>query len=240
MSESHYPSNVPPTTKTLSDDDRLEFQRRYRLAIRKQKEDAAVTGAIVREAKNAGMHVTSLKASASYYYRDPEEIKEEFRELAHDLALHGVDVGIETTVSISEEAWHRERLWGAEDDGIRAGKAGEPLSANPCEEDTDLHIQWQRGHSLGVAIRLRNTPPTVKMADATPRRKLKKAATNGAAEHHANGADAEVAAEAAAVADAIDDAAEAPPPRRRGRPPGSPNKQPRAKKAKEAKEQAAA
>lgn len=222
MSESHYPSNGPPA---LSDDRRAEHRRRYRLARRKQAEAAGETSAVVKEAKNDGMDVWALKAADAAQDRDPEVIKAELVEFAHNLALHNIDVGLPTpTISLSDEAWQRQQLHGAEMEGYKYGQTGAPASSNPCPVDTDLHAAWLRGHINGTAYSRRIAGPTVKTADATPRRKLKSA--NGTAER-GNGSEAsrevDDAIAAAVAADAAEDV-DAPLTKRRGRPPGSKNR----------------
>ncbi len=158
----------------------VAFIKEYTLARRKHEEAGGVVKQILKRAKSFGVNPSALTHGYKDAKREPDEIAAEIRDRIHYLSLRNLEIEVEAIFGFAAEPLPQkieddQQNFEANDNGYKAGMAGESADANPWPPGTMRHVSWSEGHIDGEAGRIMVLGEEGATADATRRKRKKEA-----------------------------------------------------------------
>jgi ribosome modulation factor/uncharacterized protein (UPF0335 family) len=162
-----------------SNDVAADYKRQVITQRRRVSEENGILRNIYKRAKADGLNLKALKASCDAAKLDPTEVVRDLRDTVHYISL---STPIESSglfdgwsVRMSPETREQEAVFGAEDAGYRAGRAGTAQGDCPFASGTTQAGAWVKQWKLGAASRAKELGPAAKQVVAERARPKRKA-----------------------------------------------------------------
>lgn len=151
-------ATIAPASNVMSAEEFLACYRKIKDTKRLKDEASSAHKAAREDFKSKGGDLNALKIVDHLQSLDDADAELRMRETLRYAAWLDLEIGtqaelfdgepqIDLTASVS--AQHRE--WQAEQDGYKAGKAGEPIDNNKFPGGSPLHVRWRAGWNDGQA-----------------------------------------------------------------------------------------
>lgn len=147
-----------PASNAVSPEEFLALYRRIKDTKRAKDEAASAHKASREDFKSKGGDLNALKIVDHLQGLDDAEAELRMRETLRYAAWLGLEIGTQVDLfggtpqvdlTANVQAQHRE--WQVEQDGYKAGKAGEPIDNCPHPGGSPFHAHWRSGWHDGQA-----------------------------------------------------------------------------------------
>lgn len=167
-----------PQTEAISNDVISDFMRQYRQQKRKCSEEQGVLRNILKRAKSAGLNTKEMTASVQDLTQEPDIVAQNLSDGLRYRTLLGIktitrEALFDWSDDVSPQTRHHDDLWDAEENGYKAGRAGQSADDNPYDVGSELHVHWLGEYRKGQMSIAREMGPNVKQANPSrgrPRR----------------------------------------------------------------------
>lgn len=146
--------NVPPAIIQ-------SYWRQIREAKRAQDDANAGLARVKKAAKGAGIEMSAIKTLEGLSKMDDDVLEVHLNKTFEYASALGMPFAKQLSMfatseapAVSDREMEEHKTWEAGDQGLKAGRDGEPASANPWPLGSAGYVAWSKQHAIGLGERM--------------------------------------------------------------------------------------